>query len=59
MVCVRAVHDVDHLGVNNAFLVSTNHDIAIQHNDQCVHLLFVALDPHSRACVCACVVCVF
>jgi hypothetical protein len=34
--CVRnaTVHDVDHPGVNNAFISSTNHDIALQHNDQ-------------------------
>lgn len=28
------VHDVDHPGVNNSFMSSTNHETALQHNDQ-------------------------
>jgi len=30
------VHDLDHVGLNNAFLVNTNDDLAFIHNDQSV-----------------------
>eukprot|EP01065_Artemidia_motanka_P041352 TRINITY_DN5352_c0_g1_i5.p1 TRINITY_DN5352_c0_g1~~TRINITY_DN5352_c0_g1_i5.p1 ORF type:complete len:803 (+),score=119.94 TRINITY_DN5352_c0_g1_i5:1028-3436(+) len=36
VIVAAAVHDYDHPGVNNGFLVSTQHDFALQFNDQSV-----------------------
>lgn len=33
-IIAAAVHDVGHLGVNNAFLISTSHQLALQFSDQ-------------------------
>lgn len=32
-IVAAAVHDMGHLGVNNAFLVNTNHALALEYND--------------------------
>ena len=34
MLVAAIAHDVGHLGVNNAFLVKTRHDLAMIHNDK-------------------------
>jgi len=36
LITAAAIHDLGHLGVNNAFLVSTAHELAIAHNDKSV-----------------------
>src|SRR6185437_13651421 len=38
-----AIHDIDHPGVNNQFLVDTSSDLALMYNDQSV------LEAHSLA----------
>lgn len=34
LVTAALCHDIGHLGVNNAFLVATGHDLAVKYNDQ-------------------------
>mmetsp|Transcript_23162 Transcript_23162/g.32058 ORF Transcript_23162/g.32058 Transcript_23162/m.32058 type:complete len:472 (+) Transcript_23162:263-1678(+) len=46
-IIAAAIHDYEHPGMNNAFMVNTGHSIAQQHNDQHVlenHSLCVCLD---------------
>jgi hypothetical protein len=35
-IIAAAIHDIDHPGVNNAYLINTSSELALRYNDQAV-----------------------
>jgi hypothetical protein len=48
--CIVAslIHDLDHQGYNNAFLISTGDPLAIRYNDKSVRFFFVFLLTQNK-----------
>ena len=40
-IVAAAIHDIDHPGVNNAYLINTSAELALRYNDQAVFYLMI------------------
>ena len=51
-ILAAAIHDHDHPGLNNAFLVATRHEWAVRYNDQVSHIyMYICVYIYMDVCL--------